>query len=222
MRHRRSWFIGIVIVLLFFIFFMPSLGMRLRGLLGPRTEPLSDVAKLTMENARLAAQLATLESVARQLPTSTTGMIPALVYSSYPLNFKNEITVDVGTNQGVAVNDAVFFKGNLVGMVQEVSPANAVVQTIFDPNFKLPVRIGNQGVSALLVGGSYPAVESIPKIATISAGDVVMSVASSVPYGTAIGTIATIGLAPNNLFEEAQVSVPYTMNDVQAVAIVKQ
>jgi rod shape-determining protein MreC len=222
MHHRNSWFVGIVVVLLLaFIFFMPSLGMRLRGLLGPHPGSLSDTARLTMENTRLAARLATLENVARQLPTSTVGTVPALVYSSYPLNFKNEITVDAGADQGVAVGDAALFEGNLIGTVQEVDRTSAVIQTIFDPNFKLPVRIGDQGVSALLVGGSYPAVTSIPKTAVVVPGDVVLSVASSVPYGTAIGTIGTIGIAPNDFFEEAQVAVPYDIGNVQVVDIVK-
>lgn len=223
MRYRHSWFFGIATaLLLFFIFFMPSLGIRFRGLLGPRPAPVPDSVRLATENASLSAQLATLGAVARQLPTSTIGRIPALVYSSYPLNFKNEITVDAGVDQGVALHDAVLFEGDLIGTVRAVAPQSAVVQTIFDPNFKLPVRIGGQGYSALLVGGPYPSVESIPKTAVIVPGDVVMSVASSVPYGAAVGTIASIGVAPNNLFDEAQVSLPYDMSEVQAVDVVRQ
>ena len=222
MRTRRFWFLGTVLLLLLIvIFFMPTFALRLRGLLGPPPEPLPDAARLAAENASLAARLAVLENVARQLPTSTARTLPALVSASDPLNFKNEITVNAGSLQGVAVNDAVLFEGDLIGTVSAVAPQSSIVQTIFDPNFKLPVRIGNQGYSALLVGGPYPAVESILKSATIASGDVVFSVASSVPYGTAVGTIMNITLAPNNLFEEAQVALPYDMSNIQAVEIVQ-
>ena len=93
--------------------------------------------------------------------------------------------LDAGSTDGVAAGDAVTFGGNFVGLIQDVTAHSSVAETIFDPDFKMPVRIGTQGYDALLVGGSYPMAESIVKTATIAAGDVVYSAAPGIPYAIA-------------------------------------
>jgi cell shape-determining protein MreC len=222
MPARKSLFLGIVVVLLlFFIFFMPSLGMRLRGFLGPQAASPSDAERLAAENESLTAKLAEFDVISSELPTSTPNAVRAMVYSDYPLNFKNEFTVNAGAQDTVAVGDAVVFQGNLIGTVTQASVHSSVVQTIFDPNFKLPVKIGTRGYDALLAGGSYPMVESIAKTAGVTEGDIVMSAAPGMPYGIAIGTLGNITVAPDNLFEEASLSFPYDMGMVQTVEIVK-
>jgi cell shape-determining protein MreC len=222
MQRRTSWFLGIVItLLLFLIFFMPSVGMRLRGLLGPQVAAPSDAEQLAAENNSLAARLAELTVIANELPSRAPETVRAMVYSDYPFNFKNEMTVNVGTLDSVMVQDAVLFQGSLIGIIKESSARSSIVQTIFDPDFKLPVRIGARGYNALLTGGSYPMVESIAKIAAVAAGDIVVSAATGTPYGIAIGNVQNVAPAPDNLFKEASLSFPYDMGMVQTVEIVK-
>ena len=222
MQPRKSWFLGIVIVLLLFlIFFMPSVGARMRGFLGPQTAAPNDAGQLAAENESLAAKLAELSVVADELPTSSPDTVRAMVYSSYPLNFKDELMVNAGTVDGVAAGDAVVFRSNLIGAVAQTSAHSSAVQTIFDPDFKLPVKIGAKGYDALLIGGSYPMIESIAKTAIVAQGDIVVSAAAGMPYGIAIGTIGNAALAPDSLFEEAPLSFPYDIGAVQTVEIVK-
>jgi rod shape-determining protein MreC len=223
MKHNQSWFLAIVIVLLlFFIFFMPSVGIHMRELLGPQTTVPSDAEQLATENGLLAAQLAKLTVVANELPSSTPDTVRAMVYSEYPFNFKGEMTINAGVDEGIAGNDAVLFEGNLLGVVAESSAHSSVVQTIFDPNFRLPVRIGQAGYDALLAGGSYPMLQSIAKTASVSANDIVYSAGSPAPYATPIGKIASVALAPNNLFKTASLLLPYDVGTVQAVEIIRQ
>ncbi len=223
MKHNQSWFLGIVIaLLLFFIFFMPSIGVHFRELLGPQTMAPIGVEQLATENASLTARLAELTAIANELPSSTSGAVRAMVYSEYPFNFKNEITMNRGSQDGIAAGDTVLFDGSLIGTVIESTAHRSVAQTIFDPNFRLPVRIGSAGYDALLAGGPYPMVESIAKTASISAGDSVYSAGSAVPYATPIGKIANVALAPNNLFEEASLSFPYDVGTIQTVEIIKR
>jgi len=222
MQLRTPWFLGIIIVLLlFFIFFMPSIGARLRALLGPEIMMPQNITELAAENESLKARLAELAVVANELPHVAPNATGAMVYSSYPFNFKNEMTVSAGSADGVSTGDAVLFEGNLVGTVTEAAAHRSLVQTIFDPNFKLPVRIGSAGYDALLTGGAYPMVESIAKTAKISTGDIVYGAGSSGPYAAPLGEIATISPAPDNLFQEASLSFPYDMSSVQAVEIVR-
>ncbi len=223
MKHRESWFLGAVIaLLLFLIFFMPLIGMRLRWIVGPQSPPPAAAAQLMAENEALSAKLSTLTAIADELPNRTPDTVVAMVYSDYPFNFKNEMTVNAGSADSVAMGDAAIFDGNLVGFVSEVSAHRSVIQTIFDPDFKLQVRIGAKGNDALLVGGSYPMAKSIAKTATIVPGDVVYSAASNAPYAVPVGIVASAALAPDNLFEQASLSFPYSSGEIQAVEIVKQ
>ena len=200
---------------------MPSVGAHLRELLGPQVTTSQSDAELAAENASLKTRLAELAVVANELPNAPTDTVRAMVYSNYPFNFKNEIAVNVGSADGVAARDAVLFEGNLVGVVTETATHRSLVQTIFDPDFKLPVRIGSAGYDALLTGGAYPMVESIAKTAKISAGDVVYNAGSLGPYAAAMGEIANVAMAPNNLFQEASLSFSYDMSSLQVVEIVR-
>jgi cell shape-determining protein MreC len=222
MQHHQSWFLGIIVVLLlFFILFMPILGVRMRGLLSPQVAVSNNVEQLTAENESLKARLAELAAVEKEMPTSTPNTVRAMVYSGYPFNFKNEMTLNAGIVDGVAIKDIVMFQKNLLGIIERSSIHSSVAQTIFDPNFKLHVRIGPSGYDALLVGGAYPMVESIAKDASVSAGDIVYSADSNVPYAMPLGEIANVSLAANNLFQEASLSFPYDMGMIQTVEIMK-
>ncbi len=222
MHRRAPWFLGIVIVLLlFFIFFMPTVGTRLRGLIGPQAASLGDAGKLAAENLLLKAQLAELSAIASEMPTSTPDSIRAMVYSDYPFNFKNELTVDVGSRDGVATRDAALFEGNLVGEVVSVSSDRSVVRTVFDPSFVLYVRIGTKGYDAFLVGGPYPAVQSIAKTADLAAGDAVYSADDSMPYAIAVGKVADVSISSNNVFKQASLAFPYDVGVIQTLEIVR-
>jgi len=223
MKHRQSWFLGVVVVLLlFFIFFMPSVGMKLRFLLGPQSLSFTSTDQLMAENESLSAKLSELSVVAGEVPHQTPDTVLAMAYSDYPFNFKDEITLNAGSDDGVAAHDAVLFGGNLIGFVSGLTAHRSVVQTVFDPNFKLQVRIGTKGYDALLVGGPYPMAESIAKTAVITSGDVIYNAAPNAPYAIPMGTVQNASLAPDNLFEQASLSLPYDRSGIQAVEIVKQ
>jgi cell shape-determining protein MreC len=222
MQYHQSWFLGIVAaLLLFFIVFMPMFGVRVRELLGPQVATSNNSEQLAAENESLKARLAELTDVEKEMPTSTPNTVRAMVYSEYPFNFKNEMTLNAGITDNVAVKDIVMFQQNLVGIIESSSAHRSVAQTIFDPNFKLHVRIGPSGYDALLVGGAYPMVESIAKNASVSAGDIVYSADANVPYAMPLGEIANVSLAADNLFQEASLSFPYDMGMIQTVEIVK-
>jgi len=48
--------------------------------------------------------------VAAELPTSSPATIRAMVYSRYPMNFRNELLVNAGADEGVATGSAVMFQ----------------------------------------------------------------------------------------------------------------
>lgn len=219
---------ALIVILLVFIVFEPSYGWEIRAFFSPSNvapnagiQDASGTQDLLAENEQLEAQLAELQGVASQLPTSTPDYLRAMVYSRYPLNFKNELFVNAGMDDGVATGSAVTYNGFLVGRVAEVGPHYAAVQTVFDNDFRLPVRIGTGGYDGLLTGGSYPYVASIAKDSPVATGDIVIDAAAGTPYGVPVGNVQSTSTSPDNLFEQAALSFPYDINQVETVLIAK-
>lgn len=232
-RQRTSnsrWVSGALIVILAaLIFFAPSYGWTLRAWLSPSpggaaggaAASQADSQTLATQNDALQAQLAELQVVASELPTSTAGEVRAMVYSRYPMNFRNELLVNAGTAQGVASGSAAIFQGMLIGQVKSAFAGSSLVQTVFDDSLKMPVRIGATGVNGLLQGGSDPTVGSIAEGSAVAPGDIVYSAAPGLPYGLPIATVAATGTSPDNLFEQASLSFPYDVNNIETVLIVQ-
>ncbi|MDR3581923.1 MAG: rod shape-determining protein MreC [Candidatus Pacebacteria bacterium] len=224
-RRSNIWLlVGLAVVLLGFVIFEPSYGWKLRQFFTPTNivpEGGAGNGNLAMENESLKAQLAELQAVAAELPTSSSGYVRAMVYSRYPLNFKNELIVNAGTDEGVATGSAVVFQGLLVGRVATVWSGWSVVQTVFDNSFKMPVRVGRNGYDGLLTGGSYPFVASIAKDKPVGANDIVYAAAPGIPYALPIGEVQSTSTSADNLFEQAALAFPYDVNNIETVMIAK-
>lgn len=229
MRHvsNNHWASGVLIIILTaLIFFAPSYGWTIRAWLSPQMSAAggasaseTDSPTLAAENDALAAQLATLQATAAQMPTSTPNGVRAMVYSRYPMNFRNELLVNVGSDSGIAAGAAVMFQGMLIGQVRTVFPEESVVQTLFDTSLKMPVRIGAAGADGLLQGGSYPTVGSVSRTAPVAPGTIVYSAAPGISYGLPIAQVVATSTSPDSLFQQATLSFPYDVNNVQTVLI---
>ncbi len=214
------------VVLLALVIIVPSFGWRIRGFLSPaQAVPASQ--DLAVQNESLKSALAQTAIMDAQLPHAPAGTVRAMVYSRYPLDFKNEMLINAGQSQGVALGKAVMIESPsssayvFVGRVVKVLADTAVVQTVFDPAFKMPVRVGTKGYDGLFVGGTYPKVVSIAKGATVNVGDVVYSADASVPYGLALAEVSGATVSSDNLFQEAQLVFAYDVNAAQTVVVAK-
>jgi cell shape-determining protein MreC len=229
-RRKHGWiFIIAVIALLVIIFFEPKYGWQMRQWLNPKSTPVAELdptnPTLAAQNQTLAAQISQLQTIISQVPpNSAAGAavangIRADVYLQYPFGFRNEMLVDVGSNQGVAVGKAVLFQGIFIGTISQVFPESATVQTVFDPLFKLPVRVGSSGYDALLVGGADPVATSIVKGSPVAIGDSILTAAPGIPYGLPVGTVSATSTSGDNLFEQGSVGFGYDINSIQAVVV---
>ncbi|MGC8776175.1 MAG: rod shape-determining protein MreC [Minisyncoccia bacterium] len=181
------------------------------------------------ESLILKTKLNELNLLSQFLP-KVNSVIPAFVYSKYPFNLKNEILINArGKND--FLNKAVVLLNNqnnqnsenfiLIGKIKEVYENFSLVQTIFDSNFKLAVKVGESFSNALLVGGPNPKLTLISRDAKVKAGDVIISADSNWPYGLVIGNVSKIKEIENSLFNEAEIILPYDLNQINAVAIIK-
>ncbi len=146
-------------------------------------------------------------------------MLVADVYSRYPFNFKNELLTDAGADGGVKSGGAAIFEGMLVGKIIEVKEELAIVRTVFDPGFSLPVRIGKSKTDALLVGGVEPKLTMIPKNADIAPGDLVYSASADFEYGLLLGTAGTPAISGTNVFSEAPLILGYNPSDIRYLSL---
>lgn len=220
--QKSNWILFIlIIVLAVLILFKPYYGWEIRKFLAPDFGAGNNAQKLALENENLKAELARLEDAKTQFPDRTPGFIGAMVYSRYPMNFKNEFLISAGAKDGVLANKAVIISGVLIGKVSKVFNTTALVQTIFDGGFQATVRIGNRGVQALLRGGTLPKLTMIPLAAGVSKGDIVYSASADFPYGLSIGTIENVSTSSDKLFHEATLNFAYDINSVSAVLVAK-
>jgi rod shape-determining protein MreC len=143
--------------------------------------------------------------------------VGANVIGRDPTLWYQQVTVDSGSDEGVAENDPVIGEGALVGNVTTVGPSYSIVTLLTDHTFAVAARVlDNVGDTGLLV----PAVgnpnamllQDLPGDAQISSGQLVVtagfrsgSLESLYPPGIPIGTISSFD--PTQLANNNQVPV---------------
>lgn len=220
MKKNLLVFVALIASIATLIFFRPSWGWKLHGIFSPSVI-LHDEVSLVAENENLKTELAQLKVVKSQIPDKPFLYLRAMVYSRYPMNFKNEILVSVGQSDGVAEGRAAVFNKILIGKVLKVFDNTALVETVFDSRFQSSVRIGDRGFSALFQGGSLPKAVLISEKAEIRPGDIVYSVSPDFPYGLAIGEVTAVEPSADKLFQEATIGFVYDVNAIGTILIAK-
>jgi len=224
----NRWFTAIVALIIFTLLFFPAVSWRLQHIVrygfGKNIEN-SDT--LRAENMRLKSELVYSQSSIKISPKSLKEGVPAFVYSQYPLPFKNELMISVGEKQGVKVGDPVIFSISgggefLIGKIAKTWSNYASVQTIFDKEFKMAVRVGKNGTDSLLSGGVVPQLTLIPKAKPIEPGQIVYSASLDLPYGAVIGEVGVVTLIPETSMQEAELTVPYDPNAIHTVLVDKK
>jgi rod shape-determining protein MreC len=138
-----------------------------------------------------------------------------------PSLWYQQVTVDKGAGDGVAVDDPVTGDGALVGRVSSVQGSSSIVTLITDHSFAVAARVldgpGDTGVLVPAVGNpNQLLLQSLPNHASISAGDQVVTAGfqsstspalrSLYPPGIPIGTV--LGpVSQNELLNNGQVTV---------------
>ena len=128
-----------------------------------------DYGSLKRENERLRQELAQQQSEAAtaqaeqqdaeqvlhnyQLDKGVLGSIPfasVQIIQAGSSNFDNTVTINKGTDAGIAVGQPVLAAGGLVGTVVSTSSRIATVELVSDPNFRVGVSLsgGNTGSAA--------------------------------------------------------------------------
>lgn len=179
-------------------------------------------ARLKQENENLKAQLQESQISGIKSQDLNNSPLTAEVFSTYPFNTKNQITINAGEKQGVKKSMTASIGGNiLLGRVVDVFENYSVIETIFDPNFQLPVRIGNQQIDALFQGGNEPKLSLIEKTKPVKTSDIVYSASKEFIYGLKVGEVAEIRESSAGVFKEATLTIPFNMNELREVNLLQ-
>jgi len=210
---RRRYFIILIIILLLGITYLTSFFIK-------KERSFDENLRLKQENENLRAQIQKL-----QLPITnyqlSNNYLTAKVFSTYPFNIKNQVTINIGEKQGVKKMMTVTVGDNLLlGQVTEVFENYSVIQTIFDPNWQLSVRIGKEEINGLFQGGNEQKVVLIEKEKAIQISDIVYSASQEFPYGLKIGEISEIKETIAGVFKEAVLKIPFNINELREVNVI--
>lgn len=173
---------------------------------------------LRLENAALEAQVLELTNKIVPFKSDT---FSAQVFSAYPFNNKNLLSINVGAERGVKESMPVTIGGHiLVGQIDQVFKNYSLVRTIFSPDWEISVRIGEKKIPALLLGGPELKLTMIVNDKPIFDGQVIFAAKQDLPYGLKIGEVVNVqNDTETGVFKEARVKLDYDPNDLTELSL---
>ena len=174
---------------------------------------------LAAENEALKAQIASMESDARQadsyqrenqrlrnlLELSTTRedfkLVDGYIIAKSSTDWSSTITINKGTNAGIARDMCVVTANHeVVGLVTEAGPDYAVIKTVLDSSLEISATIASSGYSGMVKGGytdgrkDMMRMDYLPSSAIIRNNDQVVTSGSTVyPRDLIMGYVVDAG-----------------------------
>lgn len=143
-------------------------------------------------------------------------------------NWSKKFTINVGSNEGVKLNQAVISTSGLVGYISKVNEKTSVVTTILDPSTSVSVNIGTINEPAILRGDLTLKSENKLKLeyiqidTTISIGDMLYTsgLGNTYPSSIPVGKITSISGDKNDINRTAIVEPAVNISEISEVAII--
>jgi rod shape-determining protein MreC len=157
--------------------------------------------------------------------------VDAYVIGRSSVDWENTLTVNRGTNDGLAVGMcAITETGGLVGLVSEVGTNYAVIKTVLDSSLEISATISGTGTSGYsgMVRGGYSTdnagklrMSYLPTDATIHNFDQAVTTGSTVyPRGLIVGHVVNVGFDDTGVAKYALLEPAVDMANLEQVFIV--
>lgn len=164
---------------------------------------LSEDAELKVENSALRKQLDFKESSPYQLVT-------ARVVGYQPDSFRQFLTINRGSADGIKVGMPVASEGSLVGKISEVSRSSSKVFLVSDPDFRV-AAIAQESRAAGVVRGQIGGSLLLDKVAqseALTPGDTAITsgLGEEFPRGLIIGRIESVSGSEGAVFQSAKIA----------------
>ncbi len=208
----------------------------------------------TSENAQLQDQVDELESqtaVSRTIEEENQRLRQALYLTErgrFPAGYRNvlgsviarsptdidrSITIDLGTEDGLAVNDPVMVTRGLIGRVEAVSSNAARVGLIINPAQAVSVKVVDSSAAGVLhasttEGSPVMELSYVTQRVSVKSGDLVVTsgwttdggnLQSIYPAGVPIGVVSSVGNSPADLYKTVQVTPFADFDRIETVIV---
>ena len=191
--------------------------------------------ELAHENAELRKQLPNF-----QLSTSTLSqevddslneqkyqLIEAKVISNSIASLDNFITLNKGTNDGIAKGMGVMTENGIVGIVTSVTSRYAQVISLLNRSFRASVKVKDSNFFGYLewTGGNplVARMRDVPKHATIAEGDIVASSGYSAlfPEDIIVGRIRQLDITDGSNFYDIDIDLTEDLSSLHYVYVIR-
>ena len=165
-------------------------------------DEVSQLREARLENIRMRSMVALRE-------TSTARLIPGKVVGKNLTLLRNTVTLNVGTDGGVAVGMPVVTGEGLAGRVIAASGGYAIVQILLNVDFRASAKVQRSRVDGILAwDGTVVLLKNVPKSLDVRPGDAVITsdYSNAFPAGIKIGVVASARELPNNLFTHIEIA----------------
>lgn len=201
----------------------------------------NEIAKLKKENADLKANISKFE-LAKKENEELRGLLNlkevfpeqelkyARIISREPSNWHNTFTINIGSSDGIAVNQPVVSRENtLIGRISEVGTTWAKVITVFDTEHAVGAVVSRSGEYGTVEGDAdaalsgYCRLSYISKNSDIIIGDTIMTsgLGGVFPEGIVIGKIVDIKADEQGIAQTAFLSPAADIENIRTVCIIQ-
>ena len=203
---------------------------------------------LEAENEVLTAKIAEMEDVARQADAVSREnarlrqalnflsthedyvAVDAYIISWSSTDWSNTLTLNRGTNAGVAENMCVInANGEVVGLVTEVGPNYSIVKTVLDSTLEISTNIATSGYNGMVKGGYISGNETLlrmdylPSSSIIRNKDQVVTSGSTVyPRGLIVGSVVDAGFEETGVAKYALLEAAADIRSLEQVFIITE
>lgn len=151
--------------------------------------------------------------------------VGADVVAFQPDSYRQFVTIDRGSRDGLKVGQAALSNGIVVGTVSQVSASTAQVQLVSDPEFAITVRDEQTGALGVLHGqlGGGLEVDDIQQSDKVKPGDDIATsgLGGVVPSGLFIGPVQAVNGSSGGIFISAQVTPSVESERLRFVFVVQ-
>lgn len=193
--------------------------LRLRRELNVSTARLQRLAAVSEENQRLRALLGGTRGY--RLSAQLAGIVGVDLDP-----WRQRLQLDVGSDDGVEIGQALLDSGGVLGQVVEVTPRRATALLVTDPEHAVPVQVVRSGLRAIAYGSGRRdqlVLPNIPQSADIQVGDrlVTSGIGGRFPAGFPVGTVQAMHPDDTRLFLVAEAIPAARLDRGSEVLLVK-
>ncbi len=193
----------------------------------------ADKLNLELENSKLKAQVAELETQTSQLNYAhrfSYAITPAQVIGRSPDTWHRQLIINKGKRHGLRTGQGVISDKSIIGQVGKVAEDTAIVQLSQNRDWKMGIKIKRTGQYAVLVG-DYPTTPHLELVALdsdLQIGDWVLSSgicleAGDCPYPPEmlVGQIVEVRRDPNQVDLTVKVALVDDLRNLRELYIIR-